>query len=237
MKTSLTILTTCLVLMTAGILTLLIWQQQQNRALLEANRQLTWELQQSEARVTALTADNAEVASALEILESSEQQLRSRVDSLEEAASATAQITPQPYRVRAFLGQDNVGDAWIVPHNVTRDPETGRYLYEPLLVIEKSARKYFTEYRTNVVEREVYSTEVHDNYYPYYVAYGTRHPTNRPPAAPRIPSQQGYPRGLSSPPADARSQLFAPPMSIVNSRPQVLGTPATSPVNATMFAP
>jgi hypothetical protein len=188
-----------------------------------------------------LRQEKAGISEKLTALEQMESELRERVDSLEASANALTEVTPRPYRVRAFVGQDNVGQAWIVPHNVTRDTESGRYLFEPVLVIDESSKKYFTEHHTNVVEREVYTTQVYqDGYrYPYYYYVNSGRPgrPGRPPVKPEHPiaPQPPEPQITSGP--DMNARMFAPPNSIVTARPQVLGTPATAPVNARVFAP
>ena len=241
MKTLPVVLTTCLALLTAGTLTLLSWQYRQSRQLAAEKQQLTEALRESEQTIATLTLENAAVSDQLRILETSQQELRGRMDALEEADRAAAGTLPQPYRVRAFLGQDNVGGAWIVPHNVRRDAASGRYVFEPLLVIDESAKGHFTVNHTNVVEREVHTTEIYEAYNPYpyyyYVTPGRPGYTNRPPTGSHPPTRPPVTVSPQIPQADARARLFAPPGAVVNSRPQVLGTPATSPVNARVFAP
>lgn len=243
MKTSLAILTSCLVLFAAGTTALFTWQYLQNQQLTTASAQLALELEQSQNRVTSLTEEKTDISEKQLLLEAREQELRERVDSLETAAKSAAQAMPRPYRVRAFVGQESVGEAWIVPHNVTRDPESGRYTFEPVLAIDESSKNHFTVHHTNVVERDIYTTEIYDRYDPYpYYYYGTvGRPgfpggSNRPPVSPRPPSQSRTTVGRVSQP-DARARVFAPPMSIVNSRPQVVGRHATSPINQRVFAP
>lgn len=241
MKTFLAIMTFCLALLAGGALTLLIWQHHQTGQLTAANAHLLQELEQSHQTVTALNAEKTGISEKLATLETLEKQLRDRVDSLETAAKTAAETVPRPYRVRAFLGQESVGEAWIVPHNVRRDPETGRYTFEPVLLIDESARNHFTVHHTNVVEREVYTTQVYqEGYgypYVYYVPSGRHGKPGRPSGKPQHPGEPAGSTPQMVPQPSARAQLFAPPMSIVNSRPQVLGVPATSPMNAQMFAP
>jgi hypothetical protein len=237
MKTWLIILTLLLAALATGTTLALAWQHRQNRELARANDRLQQELRQSQEAVSALTLERTGTVEQLAILTDREKELSKRVESLE----ATSQTVPRPYRVRTFLGQDHVGQAWMMPHNLTRDPESGRYTFEPVLVIDESARHHFTERHTNVVEREVYRTEIYEDRvaYPYYYV-GAGHP-GRPghtPAPPKpSPAPTPTPQPAVQPQLDARARLFAPPMSTVNSRPQVIGTPATSPVNQRVFAP
>jgi hypothetical protein len=241
MKTFLATLTACLAILATGVLALLGWQSHQNRQLTTTNAQLMQELNRSHEAVTALTQEKAGISEKLAALELMETELRERVDSLEASAKSANDATPRPYRVRAFVGRDNVGQAWIIPHNVTRDTESGRYMFEPVLVIDEAAKRHFTEHHTNVVEREVYTTQIYqDGYrYPYYYSVAPRRPgkPGRPPVKPEPPiaPQPSETRTVSQP--DINARMFAPPNSIVTSRPQVLGTPATAPVNARVFAP
>jgi hypothetical protein len=143
--------------------------------------------------------------------------------------------------VRAFVGQENVGGAWIVPHNVRMDSELGRYVYEPVLMIDDTAKKHFTVHHTNVVQREVHSTQIYNQgyRYPYYYYVTPRYP-HKPIHPPDKPEQPLPPGEMNPPPVNdgaINAQVFAPPSSIVNTRPQVIGTPATSPINARVFAP
>ncbi len=237
MKTVLTVLTTALALSVTVLLMLLAWQYHQNRQMRFAYVQVREELQHSREMASALTAEKNDTADKLTALAAREIELRKRVDSLETAA----QSLPRPYRVRTFVGQANVGEAWMVPHNVTRDPDSGRYTFEPLLVIDESAKHHFTQHHTNVVEREVYRTEIYQNDVPYpYYYYATPGRPSRPghpPGRPEPPTAPEPYQPSTTPQPDARARLFAPPMSTVESRPQVIGTPATSPINQRVFAP
>ena len=198
------------VLFTAGTLALLAWQFHHTRQLTADNAHLSQELVQSREAVTTLTDEKASISETLVSLQAMETELRERVDSLEAEAKTAADTTPRPYRVRAFVGQANVGQAWIVPHNVTRDPESCRYLFEPVLVIDESAKKHFTEHHTNVVEREVYTTEIYENYnrYPYYYGIAGRPGgSNRPPNRPQPPSKPGISTGTYAQQPSSRAQL------------------------------
>lgn len=241
MKTLLGILAAAAVVLAMMVLAGLAWQIHLNSQLKRTNETLMTQLDLADKSTAALTEENASLAEQLKDLETMEDELRTRVESLEADAETLAKARPTPYRVRAFVGQETVGGAWIIPHNVTLDEELGRYLYEPILMIDESAKKHFTVHHTNVVEREVYRTEVYQdgyNYpYYYYVTQGRPGKPTRPPNRPDRPTPivSTSPSGGSQPNANAR--VFAPPNSIVNTRPQVIGTPATAPVNARVFAP
>ncbi len=241
MKTFLTVLITCLVLLAAGTSALLGWQFLEGKERAAAQAQLAAELAQSREKVAVLTAEKASAAEKLRSLEALEKELRERVDLLETAAKAVDEATPRPYRVRAFLGRDNVGDAWIVPHNVQRDAESGRYTYEPVLVIDEASRNYFTAPATEDVEREVYTTEIiQETYgypYSYYVTPGRPGRPGHPPGKPEqpVPPTPGEPESEYQP--NIRNQVFAPTMRTVNTRPQTINRPATSPINQKVFAP
>lgn len=241
MKTFQITLILCLAIIACAGMGLAAWQTHQNKQLAVANAKLMQDLDQSREAVGELTEENALVTAKLAPLEQSEVELRQRMVTLEAEAKKAAQTRPQPFRVHAFVGQDNVGEAWFIPHNVTLDPELGRYTYEPVIVIDESAKQHFTVHHTNVVERELYATQVYsDSYaYPYHYPLAPTHPTkpSRPGGKPSQPiiSPPKAPRSPSLP--DARARLFAPPGSIVSSRPQVIGTLGTSPVNQRVFSP
>lgn len=241
MKTLLSILAAVLVMLCAVSVAVMTWQYYQNRDLSTSNAQLVRELDTTETTLGTLQEEKDQVTAKLASLEQKERELQERLDTLETEAKKAVEIKPRPYRVRAFVGTDSIGDAWIIPHNVTWDEEAERYTFEPVLWMAETAKNHFTVHHTNVVEREVYNTEVYNDYpyYPYYPYYYYVRPdgTNRPPVNPRPPGQpQIPPAGVAQQP-DARARLFAPPMSVVNTRPQVIGTPATSPINARVFAP
>jgi len=234
----------CVSLLCAAVVALLLLQQSQARQLADANTLLTRELAHYHAKASTLVERETELSRRVTDLTVKERDLRGHLEQLEQEAKTAAEATPRPYRVRAFLGQEAVGGAWIIPHNVTRDPVSGRFVYEPLLLIDESARDHFTVNHTSVVERTVNTIEIYDDYAAYPYAYyatpgrpGRPGGSNTPPAVPRPHPRSGATMNPGASQPDAQARLFAPPMSIVNSRPQVLGTPATSPVNARMFAP
>jgi hypothetical protein len=241
MKTFRTVLITCLALLAAATSAILVWQFHEGKQQTAANAQLTAQLEEAKVTVAALTEEKARLSEKMTSLESLEMELRERVDSLETAAKTADETTPRPYRVRAFMGRENVGDAWIVPHNLQRDPESGRYTFEPVLVIDESSRSFFTAENANVSEREVYTTEIiQETYgypYYYYVTPGRPGKPGRPPVKPEHPitPTPEEPEWNSQP--DPRTQVFAPPMRTVNTRPQVITRPATSPINQKVFAP
>lgn len=243
MKAFLTVVLVCLLVLGAAGVGLLSWQVMENRQLKAANTALSTKLQSAEDTMAKISLERDTASLKFELLEARERELRERVDSLETAAKADVDSKPRPYRVRAFLGRDNVGDAWMVPRDVKWDEQIGRYTFEPVLWIDESSKGFFTVYETNVVDRNIYNTEIYqeDNgypFYPYYYAGINRPwPTNRPPGNPQPPTQLPVSSpGISQQP-DARTRIFAPPMSIVNTRPQVMGRPATSPINVQVFAP
>lgn len=241
MKTFLALCSVCLLLLVAGAILLLLQQHRQNQTLAAVNEQLQEELATSSAAVEGLSQErelNHEIMTALEETAS---ELNKRVESLESSAAAAQEALPKPYPVQAYIGREKVGQAWIIPHNIKRNKESGRYVFEPVLWLDESAKDHFTVHHTNVVEREVHTTQYASGYndYPYYSYLTPGYPggTNRPPGIPTPPIQPPTPTQPIAQQPSARARLFAPPLSIVNSRPQTLGRPATSPANARAFAP
>jgi type II secretory pathway pseudopilin PulG len=217
------------------------WQGQ--RRLATDNANLKAELAETRLALDAAVTEHQATTDRLTSLESTAAGLESELKEVKASAKAAEETLPRPYRVRTFLGKDSLGEAWMIPQNIKRDPASGRYVFEPVLLLDESNRNRFTVHHTNFVQTEILTTDYtpYDYGYPYY--YGTWYPgipggTNQPPVNPQPP---GPMPPMSSTPGygnvSASARVFAPPFSIVNTRPQVLGRPATSGANARVFAP
>lgn len=138
--------------------------------------------------------------------EAASQRAEAELASVKTAATNHAKakpVQPQPFQARAYVGNDYLGMAWVIPSNVKPHPETGEYRFEPVIWIDERNRKAFTQ--TNVVEREVVrntsTTQVYQQ--PYWYGYPvwirpqpeTPGQPNQPPAQrpPTLPSP-GLPR-------------------------------------------
>jgi hypothetical protein len=231
-----------LLMVTLLVVAAIAWSE--HRRLTASNLSLQSQLTRACETLSASTTNSQAFSNRLASLEVSNARMEEQLEAYRAAAKAAEDSLPRPYRVRAFVGTDSLGEAWMSPQNITRDPDNGRYRFEPVLVLDASSRERLTVHHTNTVQTEIVSTE----YVPYYYGYpyywgGGRPPlhggTNLPPVNPKPPI--GSPAPLPSVPdygdVSLRAQLFAPPLSTVNSRPQVLGRPATSPINAQVFAP
>lgn len=128
---------------------------------------------------------------------------------------AAKAIQPQPFQARAYVGNDYLGMAWVIPSRVKQDTETGEYQFEPVIWIDQKARGAFT--KTNIVEREVVLNEAYNESqsipqsywygYPVWVRPNRFHehpvqPPKTPPVArPTVPSGGGpWSPAISRPP-------------------------------------
>lgn len=106
--------------------------------------------------------------------EAASQRAEAELASVKAAATNHAEakpVQPQPFQARAYVGNDYLGLAWVIPSNVKPHAETGEYRFEPVIWIDERNRKAFTQ--TNVVEREVVrntsTTQVYQQ--PYWYGY------------------------------------------------------------------
>jgi len=244
MKTLITSLSVLASLLAVLLLAVAAIAWQGHRRLAEANTTLEKELAEARLALDTATAESQATAHRLTTLESAAAALESRVNELKASAEAAESTLPRAYRVRAFLGKDSLGEAWMIPQNITRDPDSGHYRFEPVLLLNESSRNHFTVHHTNVVETKVLTTDYTPYYYRYPYYNAGWYPSlpgrsNLPPVEPQPPT--GMPQPFVAGPGygdvSASARVFAPPFSRVNTRPQVLGRPATSGANAQVFAP
>jgi len=147
-----------------------------NRRLDGLNKDLRARLQEAIQQQSNKTSLIAETQVELKTVQKINGQLQSELSmlkALREEALKTA--VPQPYRVETFLGKHHLGQAWITPQNIRTNQETGLVSYEPIVLLNENLKTYFTEYRTNTVERQIasYSTQNsrNYNYYPAVTPY------------------------------------------------------------------
>jgi hypothetical protein len=222
MKTARSILSVCLaVVCVAGSLGLAAGLHA-NRVLREANRKLAAELREAQGRLDALLAEKQETARQLALGRDSAENLQNRMAEVEAAKKAESEAPPpvaSPYQAQAYLGQESLGWAWIVPRNYRKDTNTQRYVYEPVVCLDENLRKRFVIHYTNVVEREIESrTYINNTYYPQPVYYTHFYPRHYRPLS---NSWTSTPR----PPVPRRQADV--PAATIKMRPQVLGTPAS----------
>jgi len=106
-------------------------------------------------------------------------------------APAAKSPQPQPFQARAYVGNDYLGMAWVVPRNIRESGASGEMIYEPVIWIDERSRKAFTQ--TNIVEREVVRNNSYNQTWayqqPYWYGYPlwTRPTPDRPIAPPTRP--------------------------------------------------
>jgi hypothetical protein len=239
MKSVPSILSVCFAVVCVAGTVVLVSGFRSNRDLREANQELAAELRATQARTDTLLAGNQETARQLALLGKLAEDLKARIAEMEIGRTKEAEETVPtviPYQIQAYLGKTFLGRAWIIPRNLWKDPNTQRYVYEPVVWLPESLRKGFVTHHTNVVEREVEKQiYVNTTYYPqpvYYVSYPFHHrpatnycpPTPQPPAAPLQPIAPRFNPGSGT--------VIAPEIGMragqIKTRPQVLGTRADS---------
>jgi hypothetical protein len=86
----------------------------------------------------------------------------------EESRLETAE-TPGPLRaqrVRAYLGNQQVGMGWLLPAQIRTNAVDGPVMYEPAILLDEAVRSRVGVTRTNVVERDVSRTTTVNYNYP-----------------------------------------------------------------------
>jgi hypothetical protein len=84
----------------------------------------------------------------------------------------TVRAVPRSYRVRAFMGQQEVGMGWMVASQVSSNGANGQLTYEPVIVLDDAVRQRVGVTQTNVVEREVSKATTVNYNYPYNYGVG-----------------------------------------------------------------
>ena len=210
----------CLTILTSTLVLIAVVVVQDNRELRRELRTLRADLHQASTEAGQLRAETADATTQLaakhDELEELEQSVaKSKTAISRESEEVAASTAPRASRVRAYLGSQYLGMAWMVPSPLPKEAESGRVLYEPVLVLDESLKSTFAANRTDVVEREVSrATTVNYNYpYPYYypviIGNAGNHPpdcnTNQSPVQPKPRPQ--LPPGIFNP---VNSKPFLP---------------------------
>ena len=213
----------------------LVGAHRSNQQLRAVNQKLEAELGAAQALTEVLRDEKQEAARQVTLVRDALETLQSRILEMEtaNAQEATTAATPPvvtPYQAQAYLGRELLGSAWVIPRNLRMDTNAQRYVYEPVIALDESLRGKFVTTYTNVIEQEVPTTLVENNYYsssPYYVtpAIPYRHGTDRSAGPPRTfvqppPAPKFDPgNGTTTP------QRLGTPASAIKTRPQVPATP------------
>ena len=157
----------------------------------------------SEERETA----NAELAAQRERVEGLSAALVLLEGAAKEAREGvTVRMPVQSHRVRAYLGNQQVGMAWLVPNRLRTNAVDGQVSYEPVIVLGESVREQVGLTRTNVVEREVSLATTVNYHVPqvygsgwsvHWVKPGGSRPGTGP--SPPVGAQPGSPPSVPSP--------------------------------------
>lgn len=246
MKAAPIISTACLAIIGLAASVGLVVESRANRDLRAASRKLETELRVAQKTLDALHAKNQEIAKQLAQSQDASASLQKRIGEIETDGAKNSDVPAAlpvvaPYQVPAYLGQTYLGPAWVIPRNFRMDTNAQRYVYEPVIWLDENLRNNFVVQHTNVVEREVETTYVHNSYYPqplfFFTSSGRRHrdPVQHP-AMPQSPAppQAPLPPVSGMQPAtrfDPGSGVTSPqrpgiPAASIKTRPQVLGVPA-----------
>ena len=202
----------------SSLTAILIFEFKVNRDLRAENRNLLAEAQQASAKMEALAAEKTEASEKLSAKEKEVDVLQNKPANAEAAKEAKdSSASPRALQVKAYLGREYLGMAWLVPTKISKDPETGVVTSEPVVVMSESLKKTFTEVRTSVVDREVpVNSSVNYNYYPnpnygypYYWYYGWGAATNGGGITNYVPPSPG--KGNSSQSSTVRVQSAGKP--------------------------
>lgn len=231
MKTILIILGACFVVLFVAVAGVLVVERRSTRDLHEANQRLQTELRATQAQAEAVLAEKEETVKQLVHMQGVSDDFKARIAEVESAKakeSETGVPVVAPYQAQAYLGQKPLGWVWIMPHNLRKDTNTQRYVYEPVVWLDEGLRKQFVTHHTNVVEREVESrTYVNSTYYPqptYYYTYPTypipRPPpgSNCPPPVVTPPTVQPIPRPFNPGSGTVTAQRLATPAGAIKTR-------------------
>ena len=206
----------------SSLTAILIFEFKVNRDLRAENQGLRVGAQQASAKMEALTAEKTEASEKLSAKEKEVDALKNKPANAEAANDAkTSAASPRAQQVKAYLGREYLGMAWLVPTKISKDPETGVITSEPVVVMSESLKKTFTEIRTSVVDHEVpVNSSVNYNYYPnptypypYQWFYGFGTDTNGGGVTNYVPPRFG--KGNSSQSSTARIQSGGKPWSPV----------------------
>jgi hypothetical protein len=201
-------------IMALGLMVLLVLQWRENRWLRTENRRALLDIQAAREDAQRAQLDQAALRTQLATAGAESEALKQRLQAAETAASKAAPApaptpqTPRAQQIKVFVGREFAGYAWMLPGTTGRESNPGGAVTEPVVLMDESARRAFTIYRTNWVEREVMSyNTVNYNYdpYPHGVTYWVEpawghRPTNRPPVSAWTPPGNTQPRPPLRPP-------------------------------------
>jgi hypothetical protein len=192
---------TCMVMAVVGLAVTMFLE---NRGM-QSDRQLIGS-EQDQAQSQTLEWTQEQEAAKAE-LRARVEELSAELLALKEAMQEPAEVMSvrlpvQSHRVRVFLGNQEVGMGWFVPHNIRTNVANGQVGYEPVIVLDEAVREQVGVTRTNVVEREVSRPmTVHYNYqqayassWPvYWSGKGPKQPPGKQPTPPTAVQPQPPP--------------------------------------------
>jgi hypothetical protein len=167
----LTLVVTTVVLGLGGMAVLLLMD---NRELRSELRDVRTQLERSGEEVRGLKEERQLTRESIEVQRERMETMSAELAALSSAADEreTVRAVPRSYRVRAFMGQQEVGMGWMVASQVSSNGVTGQLTYEPVIVLDEAVRQRVGVTQTNVVEREVTKSTTVNYNYPYQYGGG-----------------------------------------------------------------
>src|SRR6185436_11940144 len=123
MKTILVVISSCLAVLTACVGASVLQARQRAEASQRTVAELSEQVQNLSAQVSALATDKARLEETLQTQaganKSLQEQLAQQRPELQPALEPLP--PPKPFRVQTYLGRDSLGEAWLVPRNFAQD--------------------------------------------------------------------------------------------------------------------
>lgn len=145
--------------------------------LLIENRDLRSEARSVRAELSRIQEDAREWTAERELASAELAAQRERVEELSAALASlsneqtapasegSVRLPVQSHRVRAYLGNKDVGMAWLVPNRMRTNAVDGQVSYEPVIVLDDAVRQRVGVTQPEMPAREV-SRSTTVNYYP-----------------------------------------------------------------------
>jgi hypothetical protein len=186
----------------------------ENRELRAEARSVRAELSRVQDQARASTEDREAASAELAAQRGRVEELSAALTSMSQEATdpdrgTSVRLPVQSHRVRAYLGNKEIGMAWLVPNKIRTNAVDGQVSYEPVIVLDDAVLQRFGATQPQMAEREVTrATTV--NYYPQ--VYPSGWPIYwRKPQRPKDPDQSDPPPG--STPPERPPQVASPLLS------------------------
>ncbi|MBU6402962.1 MAG: hypothetical protein KGS61_21790 [Verrucomicrobia bacterium] len=144
MKSWLVALAVCLTLAVLALTLIVVVQAYDHRLVSSEKAALERDLRSASLRISDLQQEQAAVVKDLQTRSTEVQDLTAKLADATEASTnppVGSTLPPRPYQAPAYLGNQYLGLAWVVPRNIVRNPRTGRFTFEPALVLDPGLKQ------------------------------------------------------------------------------------------------